>query len=157
MGNVDVVEKLKDAPAGYKWTSAARKKDICWDAIVAYRKQKAIDLYNDCKEYFAKGEVPKDSWLSIKEDGVYSFMNEAAYLNGEALEENLKRRGYTDDTSYLMTPYFYVDSNVDGWHSKDCVPLSEEENSELDWLKQLRELYAGLEDDAVLVSVDVHN
>lgn len=44
IGNVDNVEILKDAPAGYKWTSAARKKDICWDAIVSYRKKKAIDL-----------------------------------------------------------------------------------------------------------------
>lgn len=157
IGNVDDVEKLKDAPVGYKWTSAARKKDICWDAIVAYRKQKAIDLYNDCKEYFAKGEVPKDSWLRIQENGVYSYMNEAAYLNGETLEENLKRRGYVDDTSYLMTPYFYVDSNVDDWYTKECMPLGEEKNSEIDWLKQLRELYADLDDDAVLVSVDVHN
>ncbi len=157
IGNVDNVEILKDAPAGYKWTSAARKRDICWDAIVSYRKQKAIDLYNDCKEYFAKGEVPKDSWLRISENGVYSYMNEAAYLNGETLKENLQRRGYIDDTSYLMTPYFYVDSNTDGWYSKDCAPLGEEKNSELDWLKQLRELYADLEDDAVLVSVDVHN
>lgn len=157
IGNIDNVEILKDAPEGYKWTSAARKKDICWDAIVSYRKQKAINLYNDCKEYFAKGEVPKDSWFRIKEDGVYSYMNEAAYLNGETLEENLQRRGYVDDTSYLMAPYFFVDSNADGWYSKDSAPFEEGQSSELGWLKQLREIYANLEDDAVLVSVDVHN
>lgn len=157
IGNIDNVEILKDAPAGYKWTSAARKKDICWDAIVSYRKKKAIALYNDCKEYFAKGEVPKDSWLRIQENGVYSYMNEAAYLNGETLEENLKRRGYTDDASYLPTPYFYVDSNAEGWYSEDCVPLEEGQNSAIGWLKQLRELYSDLEDDAVLVSVDAHS
>lgn len=157
IGNVDNVDILKDAPAGYKWTSAARKKDICWDAIVSYRKQKAIELYNNCKEYFAKGEVPKDSWFRIQENGVYSYMNEAAYLNGETLEENLKRCGYVDDTSYLMTPYFYVDSNADGWFSEDCTPLGDGQNTELEWLKQLRELYANLEDDAILVSVDAHN
>lgn len=157
IGDIDNVEILKDAPAGYKWTSAARKRDICWDAIVAYRRQKAIELYTNCKEYFAKGEVPGGSWLRIQGDGVYSYMNEGAYLNGETLEENLKRRGYVDDTSYLMTPYYYVDSNAEGWHSNGCVPLEEGQNSELVWLKQLRELYADLDDDAVLVSVDVHN
>lgn len=157
IGNIDNVEDLKDAPIGYKWTSAARKKDICWDAVVSYRKQKAIELYNNCKEYFVKGEVPKDSWLRIKEDGVYSYMNEAAYLNGETLEENLKRRGYVDDASYLMTPYFYVDSNADGWYSKDSAPFEGGQSSEISWLKQLRDLYAELEDDAILVSVDVHN
>lgn len=93
IGNVDNVEILKDAPAGYKWTSVARKRDICWDAIVSYCKQKEIKLYNDCKEYFQKGEVPSDSWLRIKDDGIYFFNSEAAYLNGETLEENLQRRG----------------------------------------------------------------
>ena len=156
IGNVDNVDILKDAPAGYKWTSAARKKDICWDAIVSYRKQKAIERYTDCKDYFAKGEVPSDSLFRIKEDGIYYF-DEVAYLDGETLDENLKRCGYTDDTSYLMTPYFYVDSNAGDWLSQDCVPLGEGQNSEIEWLKQLRKLYADLEDDAVLVSVDAHN
>lgn len=157
IGNVDNVELLKDAPVGYKWTSAARKRDICWDAIVSYRKQKAREVYADCKEYFAKGEVPSNSWLCVKEDGIYTIENEAAYLNGETLEENLKRRGYVDDTSYLMTPYFYVDSNSDDWCSKECIPLEDGKDSENSWLNQLRELYADLEDDAILVSVDVHN
>lgn len=56
-----------------------------------------------------------------------------------------------------MTPYYYVDSESDGWYSQDIAPFEEGQDLELGWLKQLREVYAHLDDEAILVTVDVHN
>lgn len=153
IGNIGDVKILADCPKGYKWTSAARKKDIQWDIMLKVLRQLEIARYEKCKSYFEAGAAPSDSWFRVTETGVYNWSEKAVYLKGETLDENLKRRGLTDDVSYFLLPAYYV--NGDGWSTMDSFGSDDKERSS-QWLQELKNFYENLADDTVLVTVDIH-
>lgn len=148
-GNYD--DELPTPPDGYKWASAARKKDIQWQALIEYEKKRMLERFEFYRQVFETKELPEDEWgLKIKEDGIYSyFHNIAVYLDGESFEENQTRRDFIDDSDYLTLPCYYVDEEF--WHSESCP----KENGP--WKEEIKHFYEGLSDDTVLVSVDCHN
>lgn len=148
-GNYD--DELPTPPNGYKWASAARKKDIQWQALIEYEKKRMLERFEFYRRMFETKVLPDDEWgLKIKEDGIYSyFQNIALYLDGETFEENQTRREFIDDSDYLTLPCYYVDEET--WYS-DCSPKEHGE-----WKEEIKHFYDSLSDDTVLVSVDCHN
>lgn len=149
-GDYDDDYKLPAPPKGYKWTSAARKKDIQWKALIEYEKKRMLERFEFYRSAFEKKELPKDEWgLKLKEDGVYNYSNIAVYLDGESFEENQIRRSFVVDSDYLSLPCFYVDE--DFWYSEN----KPRENGT--WQEEVKNFYNRLTDDTVLVSVDCHD
>lgn len=148
-GNYD--DELPASPDGYKWASAARKKDIQWLTLIEYEKKRMLERFEFYRQVFETKELPEDEWgLKIKEDGIYSyFHNIAVYLKGESFEENQARRDFIDDSDYLTLPCYYVDEEF--WHSESCP----KENGP--WKEEIKHFYESLSDDTVLVCVDCHD
>ena len=153
-GYYDWDYKLPTPPEGYKWASAARKKDIQWDAIIEYRKKRMEETYKSLRDAFKKKELPQDQWhLRLGKDGIYNFYNLALYLDGESFEENQKRRGYLIDSDYIPYPCYYVDHKT--WYVKDN--LWDDSVDDSAWKKEVRKFYDSISDDTVLVNVDCHD
>ncbi|MCI9290277.1 MAG: hypothetical protein HFE32_00560 [Clostridia bacterium] len=153
-GNYDEDYKMPTPPEGYKWASAARKKDIQWAALIEFKKKRMAERFEFLRSAFEKKELPKDEWyLKLKEDGIYDYENYAVYLNGESFEDNLIRRKYLVDSDYLSLPCYYVDDEY--WHTQSGWWGSSDDDGE--WKEKLKKFYDSLSDDAVLVSVDCHD
>ena len=148
-GNYDVDEDLPSPPKGYKWASAARKKDIRWQALIDYEKKRMAERFEFYLKAFEEKELPKDAWyLKLEEDGIYNYCKTAVYLNGETLEENLRRRGFLNDSDFLTLPCYYVDDEY--WHCENT-------SDGTDWKAEVKKFYNSLSDETVLVSVDCHD
>lgn len=148
----DYYDELPKPPEGYKWASAARKKDIQWEALIVYKKKCVEEEYNIHRKAFETKELPQDAkFLILKEDGIYTYGRQAVYLDGETHEENAMRRGYVAHTDYLQMPFYCVDDN--GWFSEDTC---RDGNQECVWLEEVKKFYDNLSDETVLVCVDCH-
>ncbi len=154
-GNHDDGE-LPAAPEGYKWTCAARKKDIQWQVLIEHKKQRMRKQFHKLQEIFVIKSLPEnDCWLRLCDDGVYAYGGIALYLDGETYEENQSRRKFESDSDYLATPDYLVGNGQ--WHDENTVPYVEGKESRTTWLDALKAFYHGLSDETVLVSVDTHN
>lgn len=153
-GNYDLDDELPAPPEGYKWASAARKKDIQWQTLIDYEKKRMAERFEYYRNIFEKKEVPKNEWyLHLEDDGVYSHRNFAVYLNGETFEENQVRRKFLVGSDYLSLPCYYVDSEY--WHTQDGWWGDSDDNGT--WKAEVKKFYDSLSDDTVLVSVDCHD
>ena len=155
VGDYDLDYELPVPPEGYAWASAARKKDIQWQAMIDYNKKTMQEHYEFHRKAFETQTLPDKTWLRLREDGVYTYDNFPVYLAGETFEECMKRRNYLTDTDYLMSPCYYVDA--DYWHSSDGISFGAERDMDEDWRNELAEFYHSLSDETVLVSVDCHD
>ena len=152
-GDYDWDDILPAPPEGYKWASAARKKDIQWDALIEYRKKQMAETYEYLCDAFKKKEISQyEGYLKLKEDGIYNFEKKAVYLDGETFEENQKRRGYLVDSDYLSYPCYYVDKKT--WHVKESMWGFSKDDSK--WKDEVKKFYDSLSNNTVLVSVDCH-
>lgn len=153
-GDYDTDDELPTPPEGYKWASAARKKDIQWQALIEYEKKRMAERFELYRSAFEKKELPKDAWhLRLAEDGIYGYDKVALYLNGETFEENQIRRNYLTDSDYLHLPCYYVDD--EDWHTQDGWWGNSRENDA--WKEEVKKFYDSLSDETVLVSVDCHD
>ena len=155
VGDYDWDYELPVPPEGYAWASAARKKDIQWQAMIDYKKKSLQEHYEFHRKAFETQILPKKTWLKLREDGVYTYDNFPVYFAGETFEVCMKRRNYLTDTDYLMSPCYYVDE--DYWHSSDGISFGAERNMDEMWRKELVRFYHSLSDETVLVSVDSHD
>lgn len=152
-GDCDLDYKFPDPPVGYRWTSAARKKDIQWQAMIDWKTNYYKDRFEKLKLIFEAHVVPPDlPDLVIKEDGIYErgTGDFPIYLAGESYEENFSRYGSLYNFDCLMLPNYYVDDFY--WHYQEYQIVSD-----LDWLNEIKKFYHTLSDDTVLVSVDCHD
>ena len=148
----DYDEELPTPPDGYKWASAARKKDIQWHALIDYEKKCMANRFELYRNAFEKKERPKDMWyLRLEDDGIYEG-NYAVYLAGETFEENQTRRNFLVDSDYLTLPCYYVDD--ENWHSEDGWWGNPRDSAS--WKEEVKKFYDSLSDETVLVSVDCH-
>lgn len=148
-GNYDEDDDLPTPPEGYKWASAARKKDIQWQALIEYEKKRMTKRFELYRNAFETKELPNDSWyLKLEDDGIYHYSKVAVYLDGETLEENLTRREFIDDSDFLTLPCYYVDNEY--WHNENTMDGP-------NWKKEVKKFYDSLSDETVLVSVDCHD
>ena len=73
IGERDIDYVLPQTPAGYMWVSAARKKDIAWDAMREWRKQQALISFAELEKAFAEGVIPSEVFGKITEKGISGF------------------------------------------------------------------------------------
>ena len=62
-----------EAPQGYRWVSAARKKDIQWKEIRRCIFNEAIRKYKENKKIFETGIIPEEYYCRITESGVSAY------------------------------------------------------------------------------------
>ncbi len=147
-----------DAPDGYMWVAAARKKDIAWDVMYSWKHETRTKRFNELEAAFMTGELPESCKYShITEDGIVSY-GDIIYKKGESLEEYLARVGCGETQKYPFSPYAFLDEN--GWNThieyeykNNKLQMVEKEF----WINELNEFVDKLSDETVLVSVDNHN
>lgn len=145
-----------EAPDGYKWVVAARKKDIEWHTQFEWNLKQKTMLYYELLESFKKGECP-DGWCAkVVENGIISG-GEMVYTKGETLEDFLTRFRVTEDYPYQIFPYGYLhDGN---YVTKESIVFENGEYKDIEyqvWYQKLKELFDEADDDKVLVGVDCH-
>lgn len=138
------------APAGYMWVSAARKKDICWDAMRDWSVAQDAERYTMLKEAFQSRKLPDGSYGVIRENGIFCF-GECAYADGETLDEYLARVGIPKSWKYPIGVNDMVDA--DTWSSRyDICDWKRDDG----WHEQIDAYLDELDSEDVLVSVDYH-
>lgn len=151
-GNVDY---KPDAPEGYIWVTAARKKDICWDVMRGWITKKMTARFYRLEKMFAEGQLEDGYVGHIAEDGIICW-GDYEYRKGESLEENLERCAIPKAWKYPFGVHDIVDA--DDWLAKDDCYLDAESGKyvPVDWRMQIDEYIDDLDEDSVLVGVDYH-
>ena len=141
------------APDGYRWTCAARKKDIAWQAMYDWELEQEKQRYARLVQAFETRTLPKKTYGTITEDGIQVF-GEYVYHKGETEEEFLAQ---LKTRKYPIYIYAFLKDGI--WTTKECY-ISDGENSRFedngDWEDELEQFIDGLDDETVLVSVDCH-
>lgn len=147
--------KKDPVPEGYLWVSAARKKDIQWEAMKAWHRKEAEEAYQKMVETYVAGTLNPDPHLSVKDGWVYEYIHKV-YRIGEPLEEFLERCSMNAPENYSVSFCDIIDE--DDWRTEPGVGWCCDRNSEESqkWTKEIQAYIDNLDDDAVLVSVDYH-
>lgn len=141
-------------PAGYRWVSAARKKDIQWDQIRKWRTAQITERFHAMEAAFAKGVIPPESDLRLREDGIYGF-DGCVYSAGETLETYLAKYDYPDTCKYPVS--FSDIVTCDGWESEEYRYSGRKNAPEVDsFQRTIDSLIDDCDDDDVIVSIDYH-
>lgn len=145
-----------DAPEGYRWANAARKKDIEWQVMRDWIKIKLTEQFYQLEKMFYAGKLEKDIYGKITEEGILSG-DRYLYRADESLNAYLERMDVPESWKYPFAVHTIVDAEQ--LISKDD-DFSEEDQTKqtnsADWHSSLDQYIDGLGDDAVLVSVDYH-
>lgn len=157
IGDRDYPDNHYEAPQGYRWVSAARKKDIQWKEIRRCIFNEAIRKYKEYKKIFETGIIPKEHYCRITESGVSAY-GQLLYSKGETLSEYLTREGVKDMCKHIFSQYAHAYLQDEIYHSYDECTVDKEtgKSSFEEWRNMLDEFYNSLDDNAVLVSVDCH-
>ena len=142
-------------PDGYMWVSAARKKDIEWDAMKKWYLGQAKKRFTALEAMFVTGIIEPEQYMQVKDGCVYSVMD-LIYKIGEPEEEYLTRMGVTDKCKY---PVSFCDLiNEDDWIAQGNDYFSPEHRNEpaLTWYDTIQQFIDDLDDEDVLVSIDYH-
>ena len=139
-------ETEKNAPNGYIWACAARKKDIEWDVMRSWAIEKAKERYQELSNIFKTGIKPEQFFATITEEGIFNYSGEL-YLKGETEKEYLERLGYGKQMKYHIKPYSLISS--EDW-------MNESYESPEDWDNIVDQFIEDIPDDGVLVGIDYH-
>lgn len=145
-GNWDNMNEGYEAPEGYLWVCAARKKDIEWQQMQNWKRDKLANLFLKLKKMFENGQVDEGFTGVITDSGIMQY-NTEIYHHGDSLDMFLASRGYPSEWKYPLVIHDFV--SREGWKSEYDV-------EGYDWNKQIDEFVDSLSDDAVLVGVDYH-
>lgn len=157
IGDRDYPDDYYEAPQGYCWVSAARKKDIQWKEMRRCIFNEAIREYKEYKKIFETGIIPEEHYCRITENGVSAY-GHLLYSKGETLSEYLTREGIKDMCKHIFSQYAHAYLQDGIYHSYDECTVDKEtgKSSFEEWRNMLDEFYNSLDDNAVLVSVDCH-
>lgn len=148
--------RTENAPKGYRWTCAARKRDIEWQTMYEWELEQAKQSFVKVSGWFQSGEVPENSGLCIEESGISRF-GKLIYRKGETEEQYLKQYGNLKRKKYPINVYAFL--MEDAWTTTDRFIL-DGENSRIEdnpeWEDDLEQFIDELEDETVLVIVDCH-
>ena len=138
-------------PAGYRWASAARMKNIQWDTIRQYHRSILTEQYSKLKEIFQTGNLPQNFYGKCVEDGI-QLGEELIFRNGETLEKYLVRTDWYRTRKYPMPTCNFLD--LDGnWEGEAAFGWN---SCSQDWEDALDAFLSGLSPEDVLVVVDCH-
>lgn len=140
------------APKGFKWTSAARKKDICIEEMTKISIERTKEQYQKLSDMWS-GAIPLDNHLSIKGDGIYSW-GRRVFDPSKSISDVLAEHNYTKETAVTRIFHAYLDTvntkpgdGENGYYDCDCCD---------DWESQIADFWADLEDNDIIVTVDCH-
>lgn len=142
-----------EAPEGYRWCCAARKKDIEWQVEYEWRKHLAMERFYEWEQLYNSGKEPEGFGPKITERGVEHF-GDVLYYKGETLEQFLDRLGYNRVCKYnahsgaVLLP--------DGEYHDSYEFCDEKYKVNDGWSALLEKFIDELPDDAVIVGVDCH-
>lgn len=144
-----------EAPEGFIWVSAARKKDIEWDKMREWEKQKAEKNFYSLEKMFSEGQLDDKVQGQLTEEGI-TIWGECVYYKDESLDEYLERCTFPKSRKYPLGFYDIVDE--DDWFDKNDVVLNPDNGKfePMDWDAFTDEYIDDLDDDTVLVCVDYH-
>lgn len=138
-------------PKGYRWVSAARMKDIQWDAIRQYHRGLLTEQYSKLKEIVQTGNLPQNFYGKCVEDGI-QFGGKLVFRKDETLEEYLARTYPYHTRMYPIPACNFLD--MDGkWEGEEAFGWN---NCSQDWEDPLDNFLSGLSPEDVLVVVDCH-
>ena len=149
-------DKKYEAPEGYMWVAAARKKDIEWQAHYDWNLKKKTEFYHELVECFKKGECPQDWYAHITEDGIIAW-GDKLYIKDETLEEFLVRCKVTEDYPYQIFPYGYLHEY--DYVTEESVVMVDGKYKAIedeDWYQKVKALFDESDDEKVFVGVDCH-
>ncbi len=149
-------EEDTDAPEGYIWVAAARKKDIEWTKMLEHTKTRVRQRYEFLTKILEDGIVPEDFHGSINDEGITQY-GESIIRKGESLQEFFARRGISEKYKYPLRVYAFVSSK--GYSNREDEQFSESGNAEDStdcWRVSVDEFIDSLSKDTVLVGVDYH-
>lgn len=148
-------DRKAEAPEGYMWVCAARKKDIAWEAMRTWRNQKATECFHKLEQMFLTGKTDPDLDGKVVPDGIMRW-GKLIYSKGSTLEKYLAEHGIPKDWKYPVGLHDIVD--VDQWLSKEDCVLDAESGGyvPIDWRSCIDEYIDDLDENMVLVAVDYH-
>lgn len=148
-------DRKSEAPEGYRWVCAARKKDIAWDAMRDWRNQKAAERFHKLEQMFLAGKTDPDFHGEIVPDGVMHW-GELVYRKGSTLEEYLEGYGIPGSWKYPVGSHDIVDEGQ--WLSVEDSVQDPGTGSyaPVDWRSCIDGYIDDMDEDMVLVSVDYH-
>lgn len=138
-------------PAGYRWVSAARMKDIQWDAIRQYHRGLLTEQYSKLKEIVQTGNLPQNFYGKCVEDGI-QFGGKLVFRKDETLEEYLARTYPYHTRMYPIPACNFLDLD-DNWEGESVFGWN---SCSQDWEDALDSFLSGLSPEDVLVVVDCH-
>ena len=138
-------------PEGYHWASAARMKDIQWDAIREYRRGLLTERYSWLKDIFLTGVLPQNFYGKCVEDGI-QFGGKLVFRKDETLEEYLIRMDWCRTRKYPMPACNFLDLNGN-WEGEAAFGWN---SCSQDWEDPLDNFLSCLSPEDVLVVVDCH-
>ena len=138
-------------PEGYHWASAARMKNIQWDAIRQYHRSVLSERFSWLKDIFQTGVLPQGFYGKCEEDGI-CLGGDLIFQKGETLEEYLARTYPYHTRMYPIPACNFLD--MDGnWEGEDVFGWNA---CFQDWEDPLDNFLSGLSPEDVLVVVDCH-
>ncbi len=144
-----------EAPDGYFWTCAARKKDIEWQVMYDWQLEQAIMRYARLSTAFFTGILGEMS-SRITEEGIW-ILGKMVFQKGETEEEFLERYAFYKRKKYPINIYAFLADGI--WNRAERV-IPEDKNGRIErnaeWENELERFIDGLDDETVLVSVDCH-
>lgn len=149
-GNAD---KELEAPEGYLWVCAARKKDIEWQIMREWREKKAREHFSKLEKIFATGQQEEGFRGVITPQGVLCY-GKMVYFKGETVEDYLNRNDILDNRKYPVYVHDIVDA--DNWFSRDDFAWTNNDAVPVDWAERIDGYIDDLGDEDVLVGVDYH-
>lgn len=143
-----------EAPEGYRWCCAARKKDIEWNVCFEWRKNLATERFYAYEKAYKSGDTAEfQSYEKITERGIESFMN-LLYVKDETLEQFLTRLGYYRKSKYNISAGALLLENGEYFDFYEFQDGKWNERS--NWNELIEQFIDGLSDDTVIVGVDCH-
>lgn len=140
------------APPGYKWTSAARKKDICADEMTKWSIAETRAKYDQYKAMW-DGTEPLGEHIDKKPDGLY-YWGRCIFDPTQSIADVLAKNDYRPENAVSRYFHAYLDTvnttpgdGEYGYYDNECSD---------DWESQFADFWADLDDDHVIVTVDCH-
>lgn len=151
----DIADGGPEAPEGYRWVCAARKKDIAWEKVREWRNRKAAERLHSLGRMFLSGEADDGFRGEIEKDGI-TCGGEYIYRKGDIPEAYLDRFGIPGEWKYPIEVYDIVD--VGQWMGRnDIVNGSASDKDSLqDWHGYVDDYIDHLDDETVLAGIDYH-
>ena len=151
-----------DAPTGYRWVAAARKKDIQWQVMRKWEIECAKKDFYMHEEIFKSKIIPENCFFQIKGNKLMGYCD-ILYIEGETLESYLKRKHIVDTFKYPAITYGFLDD--DGYHEEDYVwrnsktrkkANKQKRKSRIAFRRKVDEYLESIPDETVIIGVDCH-